>query len=694
MKKKTLKSDLVEIKRCYNTAKSRLAFSRESRNRKSILKIFGLKSESEDKFTSQDLEILKEHLEIIIRDKYSSQRFIEDKKIEIYIPTLETSEDYRILALNRDKSPEPDSFISIFNPKFSDQIVTLLQQKDGCNQLRPAQELFDNIFYRQIRGQLLLAQTGAGKTYILGSVIKNLLANNILLNCFSPWPIIYVTKASVVEQTKKVLGEEFNIDCVNTVHVINIEMLRSELGSLFVKEEIEIINGSENVIYKWKRQMVPRLIVWDECQILAREQSIQSKIAQDINRVEIRYPGVVVFQIFSSATPFARVFESRCFACSTRTHFDLGLGSVTLDDSNWRQFSTQIAAPSDPLDYCEAAIKRLVDKLEPFIVRVKNVRPKHKGINKCQRIHFATKEEREEYNKAWEEYQKKKGEIEGDESLSDSQSRFALLAQFTIFRKAAEKIRRHHLAKFAIESWNAGKAPVLACAFKGTITAVYRLLIEEHGWTRNDISLIWGGATESLSLKKKIAKRVKTSEALQEALKESGLDINELLGFDIEAMEEKSIEDIAFERLHRLSSQKPEEREEERVRFQKQKSKLMIFTFKSGGVGLSCHHQYSFSRQREALFTPVYSEKELVQALGRCPRITSLSDTFQSMVFYSGTIEEHVATRVILKLKCLRNVVKSRESWESLITGKQLVEDKTEEDESGTNEFQEYGGEQ
>ena len=675
MKSNTLKKDLKELEKLYKLARSRWTFqSSYKKSRHKILNTFGITniSSKDIPVTSlKDIDLMYESFKVILRERY--QKLIPEK--------IEVQEDIPALELEYIEKDTIEN--SIFNPNL--QEAKLLTQSDGCNQITNAKILFDNIYYNKVSGQLLLAQTGAGKTYIIGSVIKNLLSNNFLNNYkgIHPWPILYVTKASVVEQTKKVLRDEFGLDTTNIVHVINIELLRSELGSLFVNEEVEVINGQDHIIYKWKK-IHPILFIWDECQILAREQSIQSKIAQDTNRIESRY-NVPIYQIFSSATPFSRVWEARVFAVSTKTKFKLGMGEVTLNDNNWKHFSQIVASPSDPMDYCEAAVSRLVEKLEPFIVRVKNIRPKHKAINSTQKIYFKTKEEREEYDKAWEQYQEAKAKIEGDESLSASQSRFALLAQFTIFAKAAEYIRRNHLAEFCYKTWKNDRAPVIACRFKRTITGTYKILVEDYGWNRDDVSIIWGGATESLSVKKKLAQKVKMNSAFKEALEEADIDIEEILGLDLSNLNEKTEEDLAFEKLHDLVSQKPEEREREKMRFQKQRSKACFFTFKSGGVGLSLHHQYEYARPREVILTPVYSEKELIQGLGRCPRITSLSDTHQRMVYYAGTIEEHVAARVSIKLRCMKKVVKFNESWEDILIGKKILR-KAEEELPESNE--------
>ncbi len=58
-------------------------------------------------------------------------------------------------------------------------------------------------------------------------------------------------------------------------------------------------------------------MVWDECQTLKNEDSDQSKRAQAYNNLDGEY-----YQIFSSATPFTRVCEAKCFAVSTRLQYN------------------------------------------------------------------------------------------------------------------------------------------------------------------------------------------------------------------------------------------------------------------------------------------------------------------------------------------------------------------------------------
>lgn len=388
-------------------------------------------------------------------------------------------------------------------------------------------------------------------------------------------------------------------------------------------------------------------------------------------------------QLFSSATPFTRVSEARCFAVSTRVKHDYGiLEDVPLVDEHWSEFARQICGPHiDPIDYSPAAMERLVKKLDPFIVQMKNVRSKFHARNSIQIIQFRTEEERLFYDQAWQRFLAEKAQIEGAEGLSAAQTRMMILVQFLKFRQAAELIRAPFIAEFLVDCWSKGQAGAAAVCFKETINKICWELINNFGWTRDDVSIIWGGNINQKNKKKDLQRNLQDNAAAMEALKAAGISLEDLgLDYDEEELKTKSEEQKAFERAQRLGPQNFKERQREIDRFQYQKSKCCLFTFKSGGVGLSLHHQFPGARQRVCILTPTYSAMELVQGLGRCPRLTSLSDTPQLLCFYGGTIEVDVAARVSMKLKCLTKVVRQRESWEDVIIGAKYRQQENEED--------------
>lgn len=666
MKDLTLEKELAALKYSYNSFKSRMQYDKTSRTFYRMAQAFGKKTFDERLLNKSiwfpDLEIYHKQIEQLIKEKYVSKRFLkEPEAVERTILEELSIRENALVKTENDNQRENSSWIE----KYPDQKVDLIT--DLCNQPLAAKTLWDNLSIKDYRGQLLLAPPGIGKTYILASVIKNFIKQGWIkkLGNLSPWPIVYVTKATIVEQTESVLRDKFGIDVVNTVHVINIELLRTKFGKNFVKDVVKVKNGEPFIDYEWNSWLAACLWIWDECQGLARQDSTQSKIANALNNVTDK----IIYQIDASATPFSRVIETKHFTCSTKKEFFFGMEKQVIDNKNFNEFCRIISDPSNPEDYSEFAIKQYMDFMEDRIVRVKDIKLKYKSFITTTRLQFRTKEEKEEFDKAWTHYQEKKAKIEGDESLSESQGRFALLAQFTIFRKAAEKIRRYHLAEFANSAWENGEAPAIACAFKGTMVAVYRILVEDYNWCREDVSFIWGGATEALNEKAKIAKKMKEA-GLDEKLKGLGISMADL-GIDLAEIHEKSKEQYDFEKIHKLLTQKPEHREEERLRYQRQDSRLLIFSYKAGGVGLSAHHEreYPNARPRRGIFTPIYSEKEMIQAFGRLPRITSISDTYSIIAYYGGTIEDNVLERLKMKLKSARHVGKGKESWEDIITG-------------------------
>jgi len=350
-----------------------------------------------------------------------------------------------------------------------------------------------------------------------------------------------------------------------------------------------------------------------------------------------------------------------------------------LTNRNFDQFATFVASPSDPVEYNEAAMKRLMEFLSPYIVDVNPPRPKFHSRNHIELIDFSTPEEYAAYQRAYENYLKATALLE--DRIGGGGGQFMKLVEFLKFRQAAELIRAPYLARRAMETQvRENKSIIIACNFKETISKIVKILVLDYGVSRYEISLVWGGSNNQRAKKsnKRVAgmsgeERARLIKAFdspedRELLKDLGIDLDQPI-----ASEEPVVETIVepapqtnYDAL-RLGTQNIRQRQEEIDRFQNDTSKFCIFTFKAGGVGLSLHQNKPEYRQREALLAPTYSAIELVQGLGRAARLTSCSDTIQTIVFYKGTIEEHVALKVSSKLKCLRQVVRQRESWQDVI---------------------------
>lgn len=576
--------------------------------------------------------------------------------------------------------------------------------------------IVDAILIAKKKAVLLLAATGTGKTFMCAGVLRRLLDVNFHQGkTFGTVRYLYVTKATVVEQTDRVFRLFYDMGIKDCVEVLNIEQLRSRAGKQWLDEISYIEDGIEKFKWVWKPMLNPCVVIWDECQTLKNSTSTQHQIACALNDL----PNVI--QVFVSATPFTRVSEAKCFAVATGKDISkvLGLPNYTpITNENWPAYAAIIAGKSDPEEYNEAAVERLIDDLEDYIVRVRGVRPQFDARNSVRIIEFASPEEKKEYDIAWEKYQKELAKLkaaavamnhEAGHTLSNADGEptgLAMLVMFLKFRMAAERCRRRYIAEWLIKQVNSGFAGVAALNFKGTIIDVVKILVDEYGVPRDKISLVWGGGQTQLTKKQKAKKEIIESA---DKLRAAGISDEALMKtLNLEDVEDRVLQELPPHL--RLGSQSKEERQKEIDRFQSGRSLICLYTFRAGGVGLSLHHSDEMTsikvrkkksgyaveedipkvpvRPRKTVVAPTYSAIELVQGLGRAPRLTSLSDTYQELVFYKGTIEEDVAAITSNKLRCLSKVVRQRETWADVITDGVKVDehiDKNVKEESGTN---------
>lgn len=188
-----------------------------------------------------------------------------------------------------------------------------------------------------------------------------------------------------------------------------------------------------------------------------------------------------------------------------------------------------------------------------------------------------------------------------------------MLVAMQKFREGAEEVRAGRLAKRAIDTVEQGRQTIVVCNFVNPMRLVYRELVR--------------------------------------------------LGLDKDRI------------CHIVGGQTPSQREAQRQKFQQGNADVLLFTMRSGGVGISLHHDRKESRPRHIIIPPTWSAIDLVQALGRGHRITSISDTTQEVVWYRGTIEERVCERVEAKLDCINASVGRRENWVNVFTNGTVQED-------------------
>lgn len=346
-----------------------------------------------------------------------------------------------------------------------------------------------------------------------------------------------------------------------------------------------------------------------------------------------------------------------------------------LTNSNFSMWAEMVSAPAKPTEYVEASVERMMEYLNPYVENVKNIKFKYHAQNKIELISFSTPEEEQAYINAWEDYLLAVAKIE-ERDGEGAGGKFMILVQFLKFRQAAELIRAPYLAKrlYSIVYDN-NRSAICACNFKETISKIVSILVLDYKVPRDEISLIWGG---QVSKKKKKTLSREEMLKVKELFTLEDLDMLRDLGIESELEELNTTNEENNELEKRLKSnrdllqlgvQNKNERQRNIDNFQNDKSKFCLFTFKSGGVGLSLHQETPQNRVRESLLAPTYSAIELVQGLGRAARLTSCSDTEQTVIFYANTIEVRVSLIASKKLKCLSKAVQKKESWDTVIFG-------------------------
>jgi hypothetical protein len=555
-------------------------------------------------------------------------------------------------------------------------------------QKKASVELCDKIFNKRYSGVLLLSGTGTGKTFIIGDVCRKMWDREWHEGkTVSHMPYLYVTRTTVVEQACRVFKNFFNVDPVNDVEIINIEQLRSQAGQFWVREDVKILpNGEEESFWKWKQHINPCVIFFDESQAAKNSISTQHKIMCAYNDLPKNACLISV-----SATPFTRVSEAKCFAVSTHRPLDHLPGfpkGAVLNNENWPTYAKIIAAPASPEDYNQAAIERLMKDLDDYVVRVRGVRPQFEADNGVDTIDFETDEKRTFYETAWERFLAEKAKIEAQQLAGGGvASGNNILVALLKFAMAAEFCHAEGFAKDMHHAVQEGFAACAAVKFKGTIIEIVRILTEKFGVPRDKISLVWGGGQTQLT-KKQIAKKM--LKAKKKEFEAMGMTVEEMMEtLDLDEVEDRELLNIPAHM--RLGLQDMDERQREIDKFQRGDSLYCCYTFKAGGVGLSLHHTdeltkfkcrrkpsgYAYEedipkvpvRPRTTFVALTYNAIELVQGVGRVPRLTSLSPTRQRVKCYRGTVEVDIGRIVSQKLRCLSSVVKQHEDWQSIIMG-------------------------
>jgi superfamily II DNA or RNA helicase len=321
---------------------------------------------------------------------------------------------------------------------------TTHQLENNVNLLDFQAQAVERLAPKVLNGEscMLIGQAGTGKTYALGSLIDKIIKSGYLENRFShlkpPFDIFYLTKSPVVEQTREVLFGEFKIS-PRRIFITSYDQMRSTLGGLFITWQKRYSRNLQMEIETpiWRSETRPKLIIADECQALKNERALQTEIMME-------YPKIGGQVIAASATPFAKVLESKFFVLATKPTVPV---YGRLDESNFVYWANEVAGGTAPWEYNSEAMERVKNILDPWIVRFDGVKFKKRTLTHCKLIDFETPEDLAYFMEAYEDYLKELAQVDRDEPGGLAK----IWTITTKFRKRAEDIKAKYFPKIAKE---------------------------------------------------------------------------------------------------------------------------------------------------------------------------------------------------------------------------------------------------
>ena len=184
------------------------------------------------------------------------------------------------------------------------------------------------LFINKRSANLLIAKTGIGKTFMTGMLARWMKETKWheqggKKRSFAVCPSLYVTRASIVVQTKRVMEGVFKLSTTRDIMVTNYDQLRSKKGERMI-EQIEIVHKGEKVYqYKWVTPLKPVGLFLDECQSLKNTASLQSQVIQAynddyVNTCNLFGTELSTYSLFFSATPITRVADAMCIVVAMR----------------------------------------------------------------------------------------------------------------------------------------------------------------------------------------------------------------------------------------------------------------------------------------------------------------------------------------------------------------------------------------
>jgi hypothetical protein len=531
--------------------------------------------------------------------------------------------------------------------------------------------LLDVLYNNDLKGALVPLGTGKGKSWIAAGLALWLQKHDPQKFCnflgLFP-PILIITKKSVVldfRETLKKLGLE-SVGLAVDVWSYN-EVFSAKNRNFFKEETIEIFGQATKVIrFNLPEQAAPKLIILDECQEIKKEKSKRTKYLDAF----LQFPSIK--WVFTSATPAVTVWDTMFMTLAMGVSY----GARPLSRETFPEFARTLTLGADPRSANAAALERWGAAIGERFIKPPGDPQKVKALNKVKLFEITDPVNQNMLKNAMKNYLEA---LERTGRSIDPQGQ--VMVAFMVMARAAELATVDTWVADAIHAHQNGYAPVIAIRFVETLKELVMKLCESDyfkskGITKDKISLIWGGNREIKleellpeSKAAEIAAKMgmwildNPDEARKPKAEDIGITKEEFRSFHkgIKYTSERIFREMtkdAFaqrnEKLRemKLHNQNQKERHENVQAFLNGETEFCIYTLSSGGTGISLDHRYVHTRPRYVMSTMTYWAEEFAQALGRCVRITTLTDTQQSIYVPEGTIlSDHMAPKLAQKLK-------------------------------------------
>ena len=352
--------------------------------------------------------------------------------------------------------------------------------KDIPFQKTAALELADKLLKE--RGALLQAGTGVGKTYITAQALKQVIPTLLEREApDTPFPILWIGPAATMIQTQRVLKSYGIAQYVMTLSYSALTSPKTG-GAMFYQTRTEVTYGQEQIVYDWRECMLPRLVVFDECQALKNEESTRTAIARGL-------PDSVK-RLFISATPYQRVCEARTVMVGVGMRSEYNV--LPLSQGTAPSVMRSLATYGNTSAYSPKAMEKVKGVMQPYTVNVKGIRFKHKAHTECVLINFQRSEERQAYENAYNEYLEELFKLRGQTGHGILAARLVAMQKF---RQKAEEIRSPIVAGRAHNAIQEGSQVIIASNFKNMLRGAWQALTKRYNYDSERIGFVTGGQT-------------------------------------------------------------------------------------------------------------------------------------------------------------------------------------------------------